>query len=260
MKGDKYHKYLKEVEKKIIAAKPIVEAPSYFDLQKYIGTQFPVSGLSMGNLRSMFKEGYSFSRLTDDEQYHVWKYIWFHSNLHDAMSQAIFFCDGYIKKTDRKKFWKEIVQWIKRIDNWAHSDGLTHHYAALHEAFPDIVYAQLEKWNRSKNPWERRQSVLSLLDYARFRKIKPPFEKIRVLVENIISDEHYFVQKGIGWCLRETYLVYPDETFSFLIDNHNKITGTAFAAAGEKLKPKQKELLKEMRKKSRKMKTGSTET
>lgn len=165
---------------------------------------------------------------------------------------SIFFCDNYIKTTDKEKFWKEIVHWIKRIDNWAHSDCLTHYYAALLEEIPELVYPQLQKWNCSNKPWERRQSVLSLLDYARFRKIKLPFKKIIVLVENILNDENYFVQKGIGWCLRETYIVYPKETYSFLIENHKRITATAFSSAGEKLSADKKEKLKSLRKKSRK--------
>jgi 3-methyladenine DNA glycosylase AlkD len=98
----------------------------------------------------------------------------------------------------------------------------------------------------------RRQSVLSPLCYARSRKVKPPFNKIIALVKPLLNDPDYYVQKGVGWCLRETGIVYPEKTFVFLTEYHHVITSTAFAAAAEKLPAKQKEQLKLLRKKSRK--------
>jgi len=71
------------------------------------------------------------------------------------------------------------------------------------------------------------------------------------LVENLLSDPDYFVQKGVGWTLRELYLAYPSETFKFMTGHFAQITLTAFAAASEKLKPAEKEKLKALRKKKK---------
>ena len=104
MKKNKYQHYLDEVEKKLLTLKPPVKKDSYFDLQKYVGTSFAITGLSMKELRRIFKAGFSFSDLQPDEQYPIWKYIWYHAHLHDAMSMSIFFCDGYLKIADKKEF------------------------------------------------------------------------------------------------------------------------------------------------------------
>ena len=246
-----YKNALAEVEAKLIEAAKTAAGTKYFDLQAYIGTRYQVSGLKIPEIRQLFKQGYSFSHLQETEQYLIWKYIWNNSKWHDAMTQCILFCDRYIRHAEPDYFRKEIIGWLSRIDNWAHSDGLTHYYAALLEIFPKEMYQQLKKWNSSSNPWERRQSVLSLLDYARFRKKYPTFHNILQLVTPLLKDENYFVQKGIGWCLRETGIVYPAETKQWLRKNATELSSPAFATATEKIPAAEKEKLKALRKSAR---------
>lgn len=244
--------YKNEVEQTLSSIKSTRKPSPDFDLQKYIGTHFYVTGLSMPQLRKAFQHGYSFSNKPLPEQFEIYKYLFFNSEVFDAMLQSLFFCEKYVKQADPEYIFNELIDWIGRIDNWAHSDMLTQHFAYLHEVKPDLVYPHLLEWNKSDNPWMRRQSVLSPLCYARFRKVKPPFNKIIALVKPLLNDPDYYVQKGVGWCLRETGIVYPEKTFVFLTEYHHVITSTAFAAAAEKLPAKQKEQLKLLRKKSRK--------
>jgi 3-methyladenine DNA glycosylase AlkD len=74
------------------------------------------------------------------------------------------------------------------------------------------------------------------------------------LVEKLLDDEHYFVQKGVGWTLRELSVIYHDVTWQFLIKHHTRISGAAFTAAAEKLSPAKKEKLKDLRKTHRQRK------
>ncbi|HNJ90820.1 MAG TPA: DNA alkylation repair protein [Chitinophagales bacterium] len=244
--------YRKEVENCIHKIEPSKSSFKGFDLQHYIGTAFTVSGVKMPVARKLSRDGFSFSHLEADEQYIIWKYIWHTTDNFDTMTQAIFFCDKYIRLANPEFFFNEMCEWLQRVDNWAHSDSLTHYFAALMESHPAMVYPVLQKWNKSDFSWERRQSVLSLLDYARFRKKYPTFNKIIALVKPLLKDKDVFVQKGVGWCLRETGIIYPTETYAFLVDNHAAISSVAFSAAAEKLSPAKKEKLKSLRKKSRK--------
>jgi len=252
MREQDLKKYKQEVETTLAGIKSHRKPDPNFDLQKYIGTHFAVTGLSMPPLRAAFKHGYSFSHLPLDEQYQIYKYIYFNSEIFDVLLQALFFNEIYVRQAEPEFIFNELIEWIDRIDNWAHSDMLTHHFAYLLEHYPNMVYPHLQAWNISENPWYRRQSVLSLLGYARFRNKKPTFNKIIALVKPLLTDKDYYVQKGVGWCLRETGLVYPEKTLAFLNQYHHLITSTAFAAASEKLPVKEKEKLKALRKKSRK--------
>lgn len=244
-------KYKNEVESTIGSIKITRKIPPHFDLQKYIGTHFHVTGLSMPQLRQAFKKGYSFSNLSVEEQFEIYQYIFFHSEIFDVMLQPLFFCEKYVKINPPRKVWLQLKEWMPKIDNWAHSDMLTQHFAYLLELSPTLIYKELIKWNKSDNPWYRRQSVLSLLGYARFREVKPDFEKIITLIKPLLGDENYYVQKGVGWCLRETGIVYPQPTLQFLLEYHSYISPTAFSTATEKLAGNEKEKLKLLRKAAR---------
>ena len=68
------------------------------------------------------------------------------------------------------------------------------------------------------------------------------------LVETQIDFDHYYVQKGVGWTLREAGHAYPKEVFAYFEKNMGRLSAHAFSAATEKLSQKQKEHLKKIRK------------
>ena len=246
------NQYLTEVEKAINAAPAKERANDLVFLKKYIGTQYNFLGLKVPAQRAIYKKGYSFSGLNAEEQIAIWDSIWKQSNCYDVMSQAIFFWEKYITKIDAETAWKHLKGWVTKVDNWAHSDGLSGLYSYLLEVKPAMVLPQLKKWNKSKNPWERRQSAVGLVHYHKKRKEVLPYTTLISFVASLLDDKDYFVQKGVGWALREIGNIYHKETFAFLKKHYAGITGIAFAAASEKLSTKEKEELKKLRKEARK--------
>jgi 3-methyladenine DNA glycosylase AlkD len=97
----------------------------------------------------------------------------------------------------------------------------------------------------SKNLWERRQSLIALYYYARTKKQHVDFELTQELVRPLLNDKEYFVQKAVGWTLRESYNVYPKQTFTFIEENIKNISPTAFTTCLEKMTEKQKQILKQ---------------
>ena len=67
-----------------------------------------------------------------------------------------------------------------------------------------------------------------------------------------LNAKEYYVQKGVGWTIRETYNVYPVETIKFIDDNIHKIHAHAWYASSEKLPRKLKDKLVEKRRYHRK--------
>jgi 3-methyladenine DNA glycosylase AlkD len=66
-----------------------------------------------------------------------------------------------------------------------------------------------------------------------------------------MMDKEYFVQKGIGWALREICRHYPEEQLQFLYKYASRMSSTAFATATEKIDALEKENLKMLRKQAR---------
>jgi 3-methyladenine DNA glycosylase AlkD len=68
------------------------------------------------------------------------------------------------------------------------------------------------------------------------------------MVEALLKDPEYYVQKGVGWTLREIYNLHPDATLEFIETNVKSISPAAWQASTEKLKPEIKQQLMVKRK------------
>ena len=199
--------------------------------------------------RNLFKQEFSFSGLSRSEQLMIWDYIWNNSSEFWLSMQSFLFLEKNMKNKDFLTFsWDTIKKWQNKVDHWGKCDGLSKIYTKVLEIIPDQVLQQLKQWNKSDNLWDRRQSVVSLLYFSRTKKIILPYETIIPFVAELIDDKEYYVQKGIGWTLKELYGVYPNKTLKYIEKNAKRISATAFSAATEKLEKSDKERLKKMRK------------
>jgi 3-methyladenine DNA glycosylase AlkD len=198
--------------------------------------------------RKVFKHGYSFSGLPTSRQLIIWDYIWNNSSEPWVGTQSFFYLESRMKN---KEFlldsWETIKNWQKRVDNWGSCDALAKIYTKILELIPDEVLVQLEKWNKSKNLWDRRQSIVSLLYFSRTKKEVLPYDTLIKFIDKLLDDKEYYVQKAVGWSLKELYQVYPKETLKYLEKNIKRISATAFSPAIEKVKQKDKEKLKKLR-------------
>ena len=209
---------------------------------RYLGVRSP-------HMHEIMRKGFSFYEPDRKAVAKAWEEIWHASDCYDVMALALSWFDHPKQRAILRDHWPMLKKWSERIDNWAHSDVLSGIYARILEEDPALVYPTLQKWNRHKNPWLRRLSIVSLLYYSSQRKNPPPLAKIVALVEPQIEFDHYYVQKGVGWTLREMGNVYPKETYRFLEKNIRRLSAAAFSAATEKLSKPQKDRLKELRKK-----------
>lgn len=250
-------KYISEIINRLTEKKPYDKVSGHTDLKQYIGTQYEVIGLTVPMQRSILKNGYTFSALSLKDQLPVWDAIWKSADVYEVLSQCIYFIEKNWSKLDVKDVWRVVRSWVKKIDNWAHSDGLSDIYAHLMEKMPEEIYCQYQLWNKSENPWERRQSLVGMLLYSKKRKTLLAASKLLDMVQPLIADKDYYVQKGLGWALREIGNVYPDEAMSFLNKHCTILHPVAFATATEKISPDIKNTLKLLRKDKRSLKSGS---
>lgn len=238
MKTQQLNKYLHEVQHELRAL-PGIKMGNHYN------SPTPTLGLTVPQSRATLKNGYSFLNLDRLSILSVFDHIWNHAVYFEEMSQAIYF---YEKKSLIQQEFLTIINWIDRCDNWAHSDGLSSIYARALEENPKLVWPILKTWNSSQNPWKRRQSAVSMLYYSRLRKSWLPFKQMIEMIEPLLNDRDYYVQKGLGWTLREIYNLFPAETLGFIQTNLKKISPAAWQASTEKLPPDIKTELMKSRK------------
>jgi 3-methyladenine DNA glycosylase AlkD len=154
-----------------------------------------------------------------------------------------------LKKISKKSSHLSVL--VAEVENWVHSDLLSDAIARYLEEEPQFFH-QMKLWNKSKNAWERRQSLVGVYCYVRQRNLKVPAQKVFPLVRALLQDPHYFVQKGLGWTLRELYQVEPKKQIEFVRNNLSRISATAWYAASEQYPLKLKKDLVNQRKQLRK--------
>lgn len=246
-------RYLNEVESIIRKIKP-VKKPSKWKAENYVGagqSKLKYLNIKIPLVRKTFQNGFSFYHLKNkkvdiDQSWRIFDFIWNQSEYFEVMLLSSYFVASLpIEEKIKKK--KLLISWIAKVDNWAHSDEMSAHYSQMLE-FDNSLLKVYDKWNRSKNPWERRQSLVGLLFYSRFRKKPLSWKRIKPFVDSLLDDEHYYVQKGVGWCLREAYNLYPKVVYSYLYSHVGNISAVAWVACTEKLNKIEKEKLLKRRK------------
>ncbi|MCJ8344682.1 DNA alkylation repair protein [bacterium] len=199
-------------------------------------------------LRKEANRPFSFSQCTKHQKIEVWSYIWKNSPYFEVKSLALY---NYQSLTLDHQQFSVIITWIDQITCWEHSDDLSKIYAQIVEENPLWILPHLKEWNLSANPWKRRQSLVSLLEYASKRKKVLTFDELISFVSPLLKDSEYYVQKGLGWTLREIYNLYPQETLIFLEDNLQNLSSIAYSSSTEKLSPSTKKSFNLQRKKIR---------
>lgn len=236
---------------------------SNYDLgnrQPYGTKDFEASRFKKLHLRLPSLRRFKFSGFTrktsNEEKLAVLDYLWSYSKINEALTWILIETAKF-PDTMLLQNYQVLLNWQEKIGNWWHSDGLSGIYARILEEELEqqkgryensLFLSVLQRWNEDNNSWKRRQSVVSLLLYAQLRKRKVlPYEVMIEQVKNLLDDENYYVQKGVGWTIRELFRIYPEEIKQFLQENITQIKSEAWQAASERLDREFKEELKKKR-------------
>ncbi|NLP52248.1 DNA alkylation repair protein [Bacillus sp. RO1] len=125
---------------------------------------------------------------------------------------ALAMIDVHIKKLDAEwlPFLEELIStnsWWDTVDHIA-----PHHVGAilLREKASIIEYP--DRWIVSDNFWLQRSAILFQLKY----KEKTDAQKLFTYIEATKGAKEFFIQKAIGWALREYSKTAPDEVLMFI--------------------------------------------
>ncbi|GAL26077.1 DNA alkylation repair enzyme [Vibrio variabilis] len=97
----------------------------------------------------------------------------------------------------------------------------THIVASLFQRFPIEAASFIQKWRESDNIWLRRTAILYQLKFKQNTDESLLFD---IIGENL-DDKEFFVQKAIGWSLREYSKTEPAAVVQFI--ESQKIEGLA---------------------------------
>lgn len=105
-----------------------------------------------------------------------------------------------IGKRDPEKLLKLFKIFATQIDNWAVCDGLGMQFLrGIIKTHEGEIFILADKFNRSKDPWQRRLSMVMVEWYTRKKEMH---KKIKMLVTRLEDDNEYYVKKAVAWIKR----------------------------------------------------------
>lgn len=219
-------------------------------MKNYMKSQLDFLAIKVPVLRQVAREGFSFYSQSSEEILAIWNAIWFNSPCFEVMSMPLYYYERQGKNIS-PAIWPTLSTWSGRVENWAHSDDLASIYSGLLAKNFEEVYSVLQQWNNAENQWLRRLSMVSLIRPLREKVVFLPLDKALPMLENCLDDERPYVQKAIGWVLREANYVYHAEISAFIEQHVADLRGIAFGAATERFSKAERSALLEKRKATR---------
>ncbi|VCU59246.1 DNA alkylation repair enzyme [Tritonibacter mobilis] len=135
--------------------------------------------------------------------------------------------------------WDLVQTWVPDFDSWAIADHAASAISKRLQADParlDVV----ESWTTSDHMWSRRAALVSTLPWAKLSNPKPAElatrERILGWAATYVQDRDWFIQKAIGWWLRDLSKHDADRTRAFLAEHGDQMNGFARKEAVKYLK------------------------
>jgi 3-methyladenine DNA glycosylase AlkD len=184
-------------------------------MQAYMKNQFAFLGIQSPQRRKVCKEHIRQNKLEDGKQLEtIVKELW---NLQEREFQycAIELLAFY------KKLWEKAIidlfefcittkSWWDTVDFIA-----TECTGPYFKIFPGQIVHVTSQWNSSENIWLQRSSLLFQKGYKKDTDTK----LLSAYIKNLSFSKEFFVQKAIGWMLREYAKTNPEWVKKFVDSN-----------------------------------------
>lgn len=151
---------------------------------------------------------------------------------YEEASFAIVFNARFTKQY-RKEHFNMFGRWLEKdIRNWAHTDVLCG-VILSHFLIKEIVTPQdFSSWTKSSSKWKRRAVPVTFIEIM---KKGASVDRLLEIIDPIMSDPEKFVQKGLGWFLREAWKIHPEKIEDYLMKWKDKCGRTIVQYATEKM-------------------------
>ena len=115
--------------------------------------------------------------------------------------------------------WALICSWVPQFDAWAIADHACDAGQRRLLADPSRVET-VESWTTSEHMWSRRAALVITLPWAKMNFLKPQDIEIRERIlgwaASYVTDRDWFIQKAVGWWLRDLSKHDADRVRAFL--------------------------------------------
>jgi 3-methyladenine DNA glycosylase AlkD len=188
-------------------ANPTQAAP----MKKYMRDQFEYLGIKSPQLEVLFRQIIHEQGLPSEKDLApVIRELW-ELPAREYQYLAISILERMEKKLPSKAI-NTLEYMITHKSWWDTVDNISHIAGVHFKRYPEVREKYLPKWRSSKNFWLRRTTLLFQLDY----KEQTNFDLLRDLIRENLGSDEFFINKAIGWALRQYARVDPGAVKEFV--------------------------------------------
>ena len=122
---------------------------------------------------------------------------------------------GKFEKNLPPEFIETIKSLLTTKSWWDTVDVLASNTVGTHfKRFPEVRDDKLIHWRRSDDFWLRRTCILFQLKY----KKETDFDLLKAIIQENLGAKEFFINKAIGWALREYTRTDPDAVRKFVAE------------------------------------------
>jgi 3-methyladenine DNA glycosylase AlkD len=133
---------------------------------------------------------------------------------------------------------------IRESKTWAYVDGLAANVLGELLVRSPRTAPKLDRWAKDSDFWVRRSALL-----AQIKPLKQgrSFARFGRYADAMLDEKEFFIRKAIGWVLRETGKIRPDDVYQWLAPRRDRASGVTMREAVKYVKPEQREALQAKR-------------
>ncbi|MGA0613727.1 DNA alkylation repair protein [Paracoccus sp. KR1-242] len=163
------------------------------------------------------------------------------SDIHEArVAASKLLVQARIRPDD--EVWRLIASWVPQFDAWAIADHAMKAGERRLLADPDRL-DEVETWLDHPVFWVRRAALVGTLPWTRLRNPKPADlarrERVLGWLERLADDRQPFIQKAIGWWLRDLSKHDPQRVTEWLDAHGARLKPFARREAGRWIKKRE---------------------
>lgn len=157
--------------------------------------------------------------LSKSETVELCKSLW-----KEPQRELHYFAQELLLQNTKRKFEKSDIKWIKwfieRQQWWDTIDLLAPKILGEYlKKFPEQRNLMLKEWCIDKDIWKVRSSLLFQLKY----KDKTDFPLLFEIILKSCHTKEFFINKAIGWMMRENSRTYPALITDFISQNESRL-------------------------------------
>jgi len=186
-------------------------------------SEMPYHGVSAPVLRKVFREQFAGIRFNDAESWHsTVLHIWRHARFREERYCAIGLCQYRharpFQTPPTLPLYEELIvtgAWWDYVDTLA-----SNNVGSLLLSDREKLTPVMREWSQSDDMWKRRTSIICQLKFKKQTDLRLLYD----CIEPSIESKEFFLQKAIGWALRQYAWTDAKEIQRYVRQNQDRLS------------------------------------